>query len=408
MHSILPDYYFTLLEVLVILFLLGGVGVAVYWGMRRRWWNRLKALEQKHADDLAKHDSGYFQELHNHLQSAVAHEFLQPLGDISSKSAQTLEGLGEEQGILRDQQDRIIATADELTQHAANILDLFAPEGGKLQKELLSMRRLVEGVLLGNYRYAQSKGVTLRPNLDDVEPTVLDRHLTLLPLQNVIQNAIKYSHRGGVVEIVLYLEASVQTVDAASEGNASEGESDASVRQSGVYSYYETGLRQLRNRVEDHPRYSEFLVYQQRLTDNIRQSRLYGDIGVRKVERSEIIDCLNELSLSVLGIPFTDLCGPSIGQGPSERLHLERGETKEAGKWICVEVKDTGKGIREEDQHTIFELRKRADGLIETDSGLGLYLARKAARRQGGDVILVRSSLNQGSVFRITFPYSVD
>jgi len=291
MPMILLDYYFTLFEVLVVLFLMGGVGVAVYWGMGRRWRNRLKALEQKHADDLAKHDSGYFQELHNRLQSAVAHEFLQPLNDISSKSAQTLEGLGEEQGILRDQQDRIIATADELTQHAANILDLFAPEGGKLQKELLSMRRLVEGVLLGNYRYAQSKGVTLRPNLDDVEPTVLDRHLTLIPLQNVIQNAIKYSHRGGVVEIVLY---------------------------------------------------------------------------------------------------------------------LERGETTEAGKWICVELKDTGKGIREEDQDTIFELRKRGDGLIETGSGLGLYLARKAARRQGGDVILVSSSLNQGSIFKITFPYSAD
>ena len=73
---------------------------------------------------------------------------------------------------------------------------------------------------------------------------------------------------------------------------------------------------------------------------------------------------------------------------------------------IYVEVKDTGKGIREEDQDKIFELRVRGDGLIEPGSGLGLYCAREAARRQGGDVILVSSSLNQGSVFRITFPYS--
>ena len=73
---------------------------------------------------------------------------------------------------------------------------------------------------------------------------------------------------------------------------------------------------------------------------------------------------------------------------------------------IYIEVKDTGRGISEEDQNRIFEPRVRGDGLIESGHGLGLYLARRAARRQGGDVILVRSSPNQGSVFRILLPYS--
>lgn len=291
MASILLDYYFTFLEVLVLLSLVGGIGIAVLWGVRMRWRNRLKILEQKHTDNLAKHDSEHFQALHNHLQSAVAHEFVKGLDYISKKSAETLEGLEEERNVLRDKQNRIIAKAHELTQRAGNILDVFAPERDKLQKELLSMRRLVEHVLLELYDYAQSRGVTLRPNLDDVEPTVLDRNLTSQALRNVIHNAIKYSHQGGVVEI---------------------------------------------------------------------------------------------------------------------RLSLERGERANPGKVICVEVKDTGKGIREEDQDTIFELRRRVDGLIEPGSGLGLYLARKAARRQGGDVILVSSSLNQGSVFRIISPYRDD
>jgi hypothetical protein len=51
-------------------------------------------------------------------------------------------------------------------------------------------------------------------------------------------------------------------------------EPSPSIRQFDAYSRYETGLRQLRNRVEqDHPRYSDFLVCQQRLTDNIAKSR---------------------------------------------------------------------------------------------------------------------------------------
>jgi len=291
MHVILYDYYFTLFEVLVILFLLGGVGVAVYWGIRRRWQNRLKAVEQTHADDLAKHDSEYFRELYDLLQSAIAHEFLKGLDFISRKSAETLERLGDDQEALRQKQKGIIVKAYELDQHAENIETLFAPEEETLQKEFLNLRGLVESVSAGLVDpYAESRGVTLMANLDDVEPTVLDRNLTLVAVKNVIHNAIKYSFSGGVVEVDLALEG---------------------------------------------------------------------------------------------------------GEGG-------------AGKTICVEVKDTGKGIPEGDQDTIFELRKRGDGLIEPGSGLGLYLARKAARRQGGDVILVRSSLNQGSVFRITFPYGVD
>jgi signal transduction histidine kinase len=287
MESILLDYYFSLLEVLIVLFLIGGVGGAVYCGMRSHWRNRLKTLERNHADDLARHDREYFRELHNHLQSAVAHEFVRDLDYIANKSTQTLEGLGEEQTALREKQKEIIAKACDRGQHAENILTLFAAERDKPQMELLSMRQLAERVLLDLFLYAESRGVVLMPNLEDVEPTVLDRNDTLVALKNVIHNAIKYSFPGGVVEI---------------------------------------------------------------------------DLSLKNSER-------------------------------------------DAGKTICIEVKDTGHGIPEESHGRIFELRVRGDGLIEPGSGLGLYLARRAARRQGGDVILVRSSLNQGSVFRIILPY---
>jgi signal transduction histidine kinase len=287
-HGILPDCYFTFLEVLVLLFLAGGIGVAFYWARLRCWRNRLVDLQQRHADDLAKHDSEYVQELHNHLQSAVAHEFIRGLDYISKKSAETLERLGDDQEALRQRQKGIVAQAYELDRHAENILALFASEGKTQQKEFLNLRGLVESASIELVPYAESRGVTLMATLDDVEPTPLNRELTLLPIKNVIHNAVKYSFPGGVVQIALSLES------------AEEG----------------------------------------------------------------------------------------------------------AGKSIWVEVKDTGKGILQENQDTIFELRKRGDGLIEPGSGLGLFLAREAARRQGGDLILVHSSLNQGSVFRLILPYT--
>jgi hypothetical protein len=106
----------------------------------------------------------------------------------------------------------------------------------------------------------------------------------------------------------------------------SEKRIEASTHQFDVYSCYETGLDQLRDRMkQDHLRYPKFCVYRQRLTENIGQSRRYGDTEARRAERSEIIDRLTELSLSVLGIPFTDLYRLNTSttrREPPERLRI--------------------------------------------------------------------------------------
>ena len=72
---------------------------------------------------------------------------------------------------------------------------------------------------------------------------------------------------------------------------------------------------------------------------------------------------------------------------------------------LCVEVKDRGIGIAEGDKETIFELGTRADGLIEPGNGVGLPFARGLARQHGGDIVLVNSTPNQGSTFKIVLPY---
>jgi hypothetical protein len=93
-------------------------------------------------------------------------------------------------------------------------------------------------------------------------------------------------------------------------------------RQSDVYYHYEVGLHQLQSRMErSHPRYIELLTYQQRLEENIRQARLYGDTPTRSAERSEIIHRFNELALSVLNAPFNDLCD-SVSLLSQERIWL--------------------------------------------------------------------------------------
>jgi PAS domain S-box-containing protein len=74
-------------------------------------------------------------------------------------------------------------------------------------------------------------------------------------------------------------------------------------------------------------------------------------------------------------------------------------------KILRIAVKDTGKGLTEEEAAKIFELFTQADASTTHNfggTGLGLNLAQRLARYLGGDIVLVRSTPGLGSVFEIT------
>lgn len=69
--------------------------------------------------------------------------------------------------------------------------------------------------------------------------------------------------------------------------------------------------------------------------------------------------------------------------------------------FICIEIKDCGIGIREEEQGLIFQRFYRSKDVIkEPGFGIGLYLTREILARQGG-YIKVNSEYGKGSVFSI-------
>jgi len=78
--------------------------------------------------------------------------------------------------------------------------------------------------------------------------------------------------------------------------------------QNDVYSLYEAGTFELLNRIgRDHQLYENALLYQLRLSENIKNSRLYGETDILKADRNRIINELNKLALSALGVSFNEI-----------------------------------------------------------------------------------------------------
>jgi two-component system sensor histidine kinase BarA len=84
--------------------------------------------------------------------------------------------------------------------------------------------------------------------------------------------------------------------------------------------------------------------------------------------------------------------------------------------YLDMKVSDTGVGIAEEDQQTIFEKFRQGrtalpggDAMTREHSGtgLGLSIVKELCKLLGGEV-LVQSELGKGSVFTVRLPWELD
>ena len=91
-------------------------------------------------------------------------------------------------------------------------------------------------------------------------------------------------------------------------------------------------------------------------------------------------------------VKYTPLCGEIAVSVLQWEMYVE------------IRVNDTGKGISESNQATIFRRFYREEEVHEQQGvGIGLYLARQIVMQQGG-YIKVASTPGQGSVFSIMLP----
>lgn len=76
----------------------------------------------------------------------------------------------------------------------------------------------------------------------------------------------------------------------------------------------------------------------------------------------------------------------------------------DSGRRVFIDAQDNGPGINPKDHARIFDANARGDGQRAPGGGLGLAYGRAIARELGGNLILVESKPNAGSLFRIVLP----
>ena len=182
------------LEALLALIAIGALVVAGFWLLRRRGRDELRRLQStlaeaqgqreqlqgdlsevrnqreldkvRHQSELdavrARYDPAYIKALQDHLQRVIAHEFVKGLHFISTQTEEAAAGLRDDQPDVRAKLSEVRAKANEMTQHARNVVGLADLERNAPQREMVNLRGLLEGVMKELFPYAEARAVHLQ------------------------------------------------------------------------------------------------------------------------------------------------------------------------------------------------------------------------------------------------------
>ena len=139
--------------------------------------------------------------------SNVSHELRTPLFNIKSY-VETLYDMGEQ--LSKDEQKEFLGIAnsetDRLTRLVNDVLDLSRIESSReVEFELLDLRPAIEQTMRNYKLNAEEKNVDLTIDIDEHIPCIIGNWDMLLQvLDNLVGNALKFSKRGGSINLRAY------------------------------------------------------------------------------------------------------------------------------------------------------------------------------------------------------------
>lgn len=146
----------------------------------------------------------WLNEQKNQLLGMAAHDLRNPLAAVIAYSGFLLEDearfTADQSGMLR----RILVNVETMLEMVEDVLDFSAIESGtvRLDPVTLSLGELVTEVVENNLLIAEKKDIRIASAVDQNIPEVtVDRRKLSQVLNNLITNAIKFSHSGSSVTV---------------------------------------------------------------------------------------------------------------------------------------------------------------------------------------------------------------
>ena len=146
-------------------------------------------------------------ELKSHFISMVSHDLKTPLASIRGATENVLEELaGPVSERQRTYLEMILKSSDNLQRMISNLLDLSRIESGRmtLDIETLDLRHEAEHILRFMQPLLDEKGIETRIAVEARNTTIAaDRTRLWQILNNVLSNAVRYSPRGGRIDMLI-------------------------------------------------------------------------------------------------------------------------------------------------------------------------------------------------------------
>ena len=152
--------------------------------------NAEKLLEES---EEAKRELEDATEQKSHMLSVAAHDLKNPLQSIIGFASIIDEETDNEE--IRNMAGIILSSSRDMLQQINEMLDAAAVESKNLKLDLkpISINKILADVIKNNYRRAAQKGQTIITYLGNDCEILLDEHWFKIALDNIINNAIKYS-----------------------------------------------------------------------------------------------------------------------------------------------------------------------------------------------------------------------